>query len=254
MAVTAQIVPKSRGSNADLIGATIARFERDVEIRIDVGVAFASTIPRSVGLAGSSAIVIAAIRALSLHSGAELGPADVARMAYAVERNDLGIAGGWQDQVIQSHGVSGLMEFADGFTFHPTNVPDAPHLPLYIAWTDEASEPSGDSHADLQSRRREVASKMAELAELARQAADAIEGRRIHELKEAINATFDLRRQIMPISPAHLAMVETARSLGAASNFAGSGGAIVGVVPKAKAKFLSGIRDAGLQVVTWSGS
>lgn len=41
-------------------------------------------------------------------------------------------------------------------------------------------------------------------------------------------------------------------ALGAAANFAGSGGAIVGVVPKASQEFEDGLRRAGLEVRTWN--
>jgi glucuronokinase len=43
-----------------------------------------------------------------------------------------------------------------------------------------------------------------------------------------INANFDLRAKIYRISEGNLEMIHTARRVGATSNFAGSGGAIVG--------------------------
>ena len=39
------------------------------------------------------------------------------------------------------------------------------------------------------------------------------------------------RARLVELDPRHLRMVELARELGAAANYAGSGGAIVGVVP-----------------------
>ena len=57
-----------------------------------------TTIPRSVGLAGSSAIVIAALRA----AGVDLEPPEVAELALAIERDDLGIAAGLQDRAVQA--------------------------------------------------------------------------------------------------------------------------------------------------------
>ena len=53
--------------------------------------------------------------------------------------------------------------------------------------------------------------------------------RRDHEtLGSLINANFDLRAKVYRISAGNLEMIETARGVGATSQFAGSGGAIVG--------------------------
>ncbi|MEA2735447.1 MAG: glucuronokinase, partial [Humisphaera sp.] len=49
------------------------------------------------------------------------------------------------------------------------------------------------------------------------------------ELHNVTNENFDLRKQIMPIAPENLRMVEVARSTGASAKFAGSGGAICGL-------------------------
>ena len=49
------------------------------------------------------------------------------------------------------------------------------------------------------------------------------------ELHKVTNDNFDLRKQIMPIAPENLRMVEVARSTGASAKFAGSGGAICGL-------------------------
>jgi len=48
------------------------------------------------------------------------------------------------------------------------------------------------------------------------------------KLDYLINANFDLRSRIYKISEGNLEMIRTARSIGATSKFAGSGGAIVG--------------------------
>ena len=43
-----------------------------------------------------------------------------------------------------------------------------------------------------------------------------------------INANFDLRRSLIPITKGNIEMVEAARSAGASAKFTGSGGAIIG--------------------------
>ena len=48
-------------------------------------------------------------------------------------------------------------------------------------------------------------------------------------LNQLVDANFDLRAKIHRIDPGNLEMVTMARSAGASANFAGSGGAIVGI-------------------------
>jgi glucuronokinase len=49
--------------------------------------------------------------------------------------------------------------------------------------------------------------------------------------RRSVDASFDVRRSMGPLVPAHVRMVDLARSLGASANYAGSGGAIVGTIP-----------------------
>ena len=46
-----------------------------------------------------------------------------------------------------------------------------------------------------------------------------------------MDRNFDLRAELVELDPRHVRMIELARELGAAANYAGSGGAIVGIVP-----------------------
>ena len=43
---------------------------------------------------------------------------------------------------------------------------------------------------------------------------------------------FELRAELLDLEPRHVRMIELAGELGAGANYAGSGGAIVGVVPE----------------------
>ena len=70
---------------------------------------------------------------------------------------------------------------------------------------------------------------MRELAELAERGRALLLNHRGRELKPLMNRGFDLRRHICRISEAQLRMVDTARAAGASAQFAGSGGAIIGI-------------------------
>jgi glucuronokinase len=248
---SATIVEKSEGTNIGLVDATVRRFSREFAPVDQVGVAIETTIPRSVGLAGSSAIVIATIRALSANIGAEFSSTRIAYLAHTIEREDLDIAGGFQDQVIQSHGVSAVMDFSNSPSVTPLTIPQEPSIPLYLAWSTGAAEPSGEAHSALRAERDTDDPVWAEFAKHAYDAASALTKGNIHDLKAAIDATFDLRTTVMDIAPSQRAMIDVARRLGASANFAGSGGAIIGVVPKEVDTFMTGIAAAGLELVTW---
>lgn len=192
-------------------------------------------IPREVGLAGSSAILIATFRALGEAAGAPLAPAELARRALEVERSDLGIEGGAQDPLVQAHDGLLYMDFADD----PDGIcePLDPALlpPLFVAWRRDGARPSGVVHAGL--RRRYGAGEpaatavLAELAELAARGRDQLVVGDSDGFARLVDATADARARLLELDPADWRLVERARELGAAANYAGSGGAIVGTVP-----------------------
>ena len=239
----------SHGVARELVDATVRRFSEDVAEVTGIDLVARTDIPRSVGLAGSSAIVIATLRVLESVSGTELSDDTIASLAHTVERVDLGIAGGWQDQVIQSRGVPLLMEFGEPRVAR--RLEPAP-ISLYLAWSERASEPSGDSHAELRRHAHRSADLMRELAALARTAATAMEAGDLDELRSAIDSTFDIRCRLMTINPVHRSTIETARAHGAAANFAGSGGAVVGVVPDEHDAFTAAMRSTDHEVITWT--
>jgi glucuronokinase len=84
----ASAVPESM-----LLHAAIRRFERDLAPEAHpAAVRLRTSIPRAVGLGGSSAIVIATVRALCELHRVRLRPDELASFALAVETEDLGIA------------------------------------------------------------------------------------------------------------------------------------------------------------------
>ncbi|MGZ6645820.1 MAG: mevalonate kinase family protein [Solirubrobacteraceae bacterium] len=210
-----------------LVDATVARFGRG-----PCTVRWTTTVPREVGLGGSSAIVTATVRALCALHGRALAPDELAEMVLAVEVDDLGIAAGPQDRYAQAHEGLVLMDFA-GARPRVERLDPALLPALYLAWRSDAAEASHAVHGGLRDRAREpdVRAGMARLAGHARAARDALLGGDHQPFADALDASYDERAALLTLDPRHVAMVHAARAAGASANYAGSGGGIVGTLP-----------------------
>ena len=93
-----------------------------------VDVRWTSDIPRSVGLAGSSAIVVATLRALARPGDPAPDPLELAKLALLVEQ-DLGIVAGLQDRAVQATGEPVLVDVAGA---RPIITPLRPARPVRV--------------------------------------------------------------------------------------------------------------------------
>ena len=230
-----------------LIKATIKRFvdycskhnlnlhERNFSVRYE------TNIPRQVGLAGSSSIIVATLRCLmefyEIEIPLELQPAFV----LSIETEELGISAGLQDRVIQCYEGLVYMDFdklaerrANGITYYTYEMLDPALLPpLYIAYHNALSEPTETFHNDIRGRydcgEPLVVNAMQHFAGLTARGRDALLTQDAATLSELINQNFDTRCSIYQLPSWQVKMVETARKCGASAKFAGSGGAIIGI-------------------------
>jgi galactokinase/mevalonate kinase-like predicted kinase len=231
LAARAEASPAAAAAPSDppsaLVDAAVARFGRGA-----CTVRWATSVPREVGLGGSSAIVTATVRALCALHGHSLEPGELAEMVLAVEVEDLGIAAGPQDRYAQAHEGLVLMDFARARPrverLDPALLPT-----LYLAWRPDAAEASHAVHGGLRDRAGHPAVRagMRRLADHARAGRDALLDGDRAAFAAAVDASFDERRALLDLDPRHVAMVEAAREAGASANYAGSGGAIVGTLP-----------------------
>lgn len=200
-------------------------------------VEYQTDIPIRVGLAGSSAIVTATMRALMEFYGVTIPQPALPGLILSVELDELKIGAGLQDRVIQVYEGVVFMDFdkermaRDGFGLYESM--DAAALPpLFVAYHDTLAEGTEVTHNDLRSRFNrgdpQVLAGIKHWAELAQQARDLIVAGRGREIGPLMDANFDLRASLIAISPGNRMLVETGRKLGAAVKFAGSGGAVVG--------------------------
>ena len=224
---------------------------------------YATSIPRQVGLAGSSAIVVATLRALMDFYGIAIPKQVLPSLVLSIERDQLGIPAGLQDRVAQVYEGCTYMNFAkdamkteDGFVVGEyENLSPSLLPPLYVSYSTDFSEPTEVFHNNLRFRYEHgepaVVSAMQQCAELTVRAREALLAGRHELLPALLNANFDVRRAICRLPKDQIAMVETARSCGASANFAGSGGAIVGTYPDGVAfdKLTAAMKKIGCETV-----
>ncbi|MBI5381759.1 MAG: GHMP kinase [Opitutae bacterium] len=199
---------------------------------------YRSDIPNRVGLAGSSAIITACARALMGFYNVTISRHSLANLVLSVENVELGIPAGLQDRVAQSYQGLVYMDFdraimeARGYGAY--EILDVALLPpLYVAFRDDLSEGTEVYHNDLRARWNrgdgDVVDAMRYWADLTvKFRAALLRGDRA-EMNRIIDANFDKRASLYDVGDGNRDMVATARRQGASAQFAGSGGAIVGL-------------------------
>jgi len=224
--------------------ATVKKFHehcrrRDIELHDrNFTLSFETDIPRLVGLAGSSAIITATLKALLRFYEVDIPRHLMPALILSVERDELGIQAGLQDRVIQTYEGIVYMDFdrqlieGRGYgIYEPITPPKLP--PLYVAYDPERAEISDVAHRNLRELFDRgdpvVVGAMLKYRDLTDRGRAALMAGDWEDLNKVINENFDLRRTIMPIASENLRMVEAARATGASAKFAGSGGAICGL-------------------------
>lgn len=201
-------------------------------------VRYESSIPRQVGLAGSSAIVTATMRALMKFYNVKIPLPVLPSLILSVEVDELGINAGLQDRVIQVYEGCVYMDFEKNHLeqnhygrYEPVNPQNLPKL--YLGYKVQLSKVSGKVLNTIKQRYdngdKQVHDILSEIASLAEQGKTLIKNRDYMQLSMLINRNFDLRCKIMNISDSNMEMVNVARNCGASAKFSGSGGAIIGM-------------------------
>ena len=225
-----------------LIKAAIKRFSdwcrsQGLKLERNFTIEYDTNIPVRVGMAGSSAIVTATMRALMSFFSVEIPAPVLPGVILSAELEELGIGAGLQDRVVQVYEGAVFMNF-DKAKMERQGHGDYERLdshqlpPLYVAFHDNLAEGTEITHNDLRSRfhrgETDVVEAMTQWASYAQEARDLIAAGQGAGIGPLMNAAFDLRARLIRISPGNLELIKRGRRLGAYTQFCGSGGAIVG--------------------------
>jgi len=197
-----------------------------------------SDIPYRLGLAGSSAIITACMKALMKFYKVSISRDILPNLIRSVEADELGIAAGLQDRVVQSYEQPVYMDFSKELIedrgygrYEPMDKELFHHL--YIAYRTDLSEGSEVVHNNFRERfefeDKQVLDSISQWKELTDRGREAIEDQDFRILGQCIDENFNIRRSVMNLSKRNIEMVEAARSVGASAKFTGSGGAIIGI-------------------------
>ena len=201
---------------------------------------YESSIPRQVGMAGSSAIATATIRALMQFYDVQIPLEMIPSLVLAAETEELAINAGLQDRVIQAYEGCVFMDFdkkyMEKYHYGKYERLDPALLPkLYMAYKTDLSKVSGSVFNNLKERFNNgdelVHQTIRELADVAVEGRQALLNRDYKTLNQLIDHNFDLRCKIMNISESNMEFVRVARASGVSAKFSGSGGAIIGMYP-----------------------
>lgn len=161
--------------------------------------------PAGSGLGTSSTLVVAILGAFVEMHKLPLGDYDIAHMAYEIERNELGLAGGRQDQYAATFGGVNYMEFYkdDKVIVNPLRIrPQYMHelennLVLYFTATSrESATIIKEQVKNVKNQNEKSIEAMHQLKEQARMMKEALLKGKLHEIGEILDFGFQQKRQM----------------------------------------------------------
>jgi D-glycero-alpha-D-manno-heptose-7-phosphate kinase len=217
----------------DLVKATLQRLNGDEPRGLDFFIH--SDAPPGSGLGSSSTMVVALIGALQRLRRLPLTPYEIADLAYRIERKDLGIQGGLQDQYAAVFGGFNFMEFGrDAVIVNPLRIdPDVLNelqYNLLLCYTGRRrlSARIIQSQVDAYERREEtVLQAMSELKALTVEMKNALLQGRLGDFGALLHEAWENKKKMAReiSNPEIDQLYETARKAGAiGGKITGAGG------------------------------
>ena len=161
--------------------------------------------PAGSGLGTSSTLVVAILGAFVEMLKLPLGDYDIAHLAYSIEREDLQLAGGKQDQYAATFGGVNFMEFYgdDKVIVNPLRIrPEYLHelgnnLVLYFTATSrESAHIIKEQVKNVHNKDEKSIEAMHQLKEQAKMMKEALLKGRLHEIGEILDFGFEQKRKM----------------------------------------------------------
>lgn len=221
----------------DLLKGVYNRIQKDYGIK-DRGFRLSTFVdaPAGSGLGTSSTLVVAIIGAFSEMLRLPLGEYDMAQYAYDIERKDLNLAGGKQDQYAATFGGVNFMEFYadDKVIVNPLRVKQQHlfelenNLVLYYTSTSrESAEIIKKQSKNVTDNKEKSIEAMHHLKEQAQRMKEALLKGKLNEIGEILDYGFQQKRQMAEgiSNPLMEEIYETAKKAGATGGkISGAGG------------------------------
>jgi galactokinase/mevalonate kinase-like predicted kinase len=235
-----------RGDHSDILRAVIAHQRYfDLKARIRCW----SELPFAAGLSGSTAMLVAALGAVTGFRGEHYNPYQFAELARGIELNHMGVVCGYQDAYMATFGGLNYMDFRDKEFYR--EVFSEPYAtidslaergvdvpPLVLAHTGVARL-SGAVHKPIRERwlegDREIRDAYVRIARLAREAKKSILSRDWTRLGVQMNENHAIQRRLGGSGPENERLIEAALeagALGAKLAGAGNGGTVIALHPE----------------------
>jgi len=154
-----------------------------------------SSIPPMSGLGGSASCFVAGIKAIS----PDLGKEEIAQIAFNLERNVMGIAGGMQDQYLATYGGLNYLEFEANnlVTIEPLNIPVGLDKLLLLVYMGERENAGHDIIKDQMRRANKDAFEHQK--DIAEDMRIALNGSQLTEFGILLNAAWESKLQFSPL-------------------------------------------------------
>lgn len=247
--------------NLDLLKATTKR------LQLNLGVTAYShcDAPPGSGLGSSSAVVVSYVGALASMLKIPLTSYEIAEMAVQIERTDLGIAGGYQDQYACTFGGWNYIEFyGDLVVVNPLRIPSETlnelEYSMILVYTGRVRYSAGIIDDQVQRYKKgniESVTSLHELKRLAGEMKKALLLGKILEVGYLLDVGWQYKRKLSPkiSSPTIDTMYEEAKRAGAVGGKllgAGGGGYLALVCPfNRKYKVIEAMQKIGGRIEPW---
>lgn len=225
-----------------------------------------SDAPPGSGLGGSSSLVVAMIKAYSEWLDLSLEKEEIATLAYNIERKDLNLDGGKQDQYAATYGGINFIQFMSNKTFvYPVNLPSSKLNELessiflgYSGISRDSNKIISDQNKSLKKNNKSTLEAMHSLKEDADKIYDTLLYGSIHEIASIIRESWVNKQKTSNKITNSLInnIIDFAYSNGALAckvSGAGGGGYILFMCdPINKANLIKALRNVNISIVKFS--